>query len=141
MESSKFIQISDGILLEYIYTSQANPTELNTATYPIEIMRDGHTQGSYLFNTDGVSAEMGNYRDISAVAINKNKTQYAYLDTDIGVPYNDFDPELTDSTNLLQTFVPEQNIAYDKIRIHFISGFTFTGYDGIIFETLVPRSH
>jgi len=139
MESSKFIQISDGILLEYIYTSQANPTELNTATYPIEIMRDGHTQGSYLFNTDGVSAEMGNYRDISAVAINKNKTQYAYLDTDIGVPYNDFDPELTDSTNLLQTFVPDQNIAYDKIRIHFISGFTFTGYDGIIFETLVPR--
>ena len=63
MESSKFIQISDGILLEYIYTSQANPTELNTATYPIEIMRDGHTQGSYLFNTDSVSAEMGNYRD------------------------------------------------------------------------------
>ena len=38
---------------------------------------------------------MGNYRDISAVAaIDENKTQYAYLDTsDIGVPYNDFDPE------------------------------------------------
>ncbi|MAO20324.1 MAG: hypothetical protein CMJ25_06180 [Phycisphaerae bacterium] len=139
MESSKFIQLSDGILLEYIYTSQTNPTELNTSIYPIEIMRDGHTDGSYLFNTDSVSAEMGNYRDISAAAINKNKTQYAYLDTDIGVPYNDFDPELTDSANLLQTFNPQQNIAYDKIRVHFVAGFTFTGYDGIIFETLVPR--
>ena len=139
MESSKFIQLSDGILLEYIYTSQSNPTELNTGTYPIEIMRDGHTGGSFLFNTEAVSPEMGNYRDISAVPINKNKTQYAYLDTDVGVPYNDFDPELTDSINLLQSFSPQQNIAYDKIRVHFISGFSFTGFDGIIFETLVPR--
>lgn len=139
MESSKFIQISDGILIEYIYTSQSNPTEFNTSAYPIEIMRDGHTGGSYLFNTDAVSAEMGNYRDISAAAINVNKTQYAYLDTDIGVPYNDFDPELTDSANLLQTFSPSQNIAYDKVRVHFVAGFTFTGYDGIIFEALVPR--
>lgn len=139
MESSKFIQISDGILVEYIYTSQSNPTEFNTSTHPIEIMRDGHTGGSYLFNTDSVSVTMGNYRDISAASISKNNTQYAYLDTSIGVPYNDFDPLLTDSSNLLQTFSPSQNIAYDKIRVHFISGFTFTGYDGIIFETLVPR--
>lgn len=139
MESSKFIQLSDGILLEYIYTSQSDPTELNTGTYPIEIMRDAHTGGSYFFNTDSVSAEMGNYRDISAAAIDKNKTQYAYLDTSIGVPYNDFDPQLTDSVNLLQVFSPQQNIAYDKIRVHFVAGFTFTGYDGIIFETLIPR--
>lgn len=139
MESSKFIQISDGILIEYIYTSQSNPTTFSTATYPIEIMRDGYTGGSYLFNTDGVSAEMGNYRDISTVAINENKTQYVYLDTDIGVPYNDYDPNLTDSANLLQTFNPQQNIEYDKIRVHFISGFSFTGFDGIIFEALVPR--
>ena len=139
MESSKFIQLSDGILIEYIYTSQSNPTEFSTATYPIEIMRDGHTGGSYLFNTDAVAAEMGNYRDISVAAINENKTQYAYLDTDIGVPYNDFDPLLTDSVSLLQSFSPQQLIAYDKIRVHFISGFSFTGFDGIIFETLVPR--
>jgi len=139
MESSKFIQISDGILLEYIYTSQSNPTEFNTSTHPIEIMRDGHTGGSYLFNTDAVSADMGNYRDISAVAVNENKTQYAYLDTDIGVPYNDFDPQLTDTSNLLQTFSPNLNIEYDKVRVHFISGFNFTGFDGIIFEALVPR--
>ncbi len=139
MESSKFLQIADGILLEYIYTSQTDPTEFNTANYPIEIMRDGHTGGSYLFNTESVFLEMGNYRDISVASINSNNTQYAYLDTDIGVPYNDFDPLLTDSVNLLQTFSPQLDIVYDKIRVHFIAGFTFTGYDGIIFETLVPR--
>ena len=139
MESSRFIQISEQILIEYVYTSQATPTTFNTATYPIELMRDANTKGTYFFNTDSVSAIMGNYRDISAVSNNEAKTQYVSLDTDIGVPYNDYSPELTDSANLLQTFNPQLDVAYDKIRIHFISGFSFEGFDGIVFETLAPR--
>ena len=139
MESSKFIQLSEGILVEYIYTDQADPTTFNTATYPIEIMRDAHTGGSYLFNTDSVSSTMGNYRDISAVSITANKTQYAYLDTSIGVPYNDFDVDLTDSVNLLQNFAPNLDVEYDRVKVHFIAGFNFEGNDGIIFEILVPR--
>ncbi len=139
MESSRFIQISEQILIEYVYTSQATPTTFNTASYPVELMRDATTKGTYLFNTDSVSSVLGNYRDISAVSNNETKTQYVSLDTDIGVPYNDFSPALTDSADLLQTFSPELNVAYDKIRVHFIAGFNFEGFDGIIFETLVPR--
>ena len=139
MESAKFIQISPDILIEYVYTSQSSPTTFSTGTYPIEIMRDGHTGGSYMFNTDSVAATMGNYRDISAAAINENRTQYAYLDTDVGVPYNDFDPQLTDSSALLQNFAPSVDIEYDRIRIHFVAGYTFTGFDGLICETLVPN--
>ena len=139
MESSRFIQISEQILIEYVYTSQATPTTYNTATYPVELMRDTNTKGTYFFNTDTVSAVMGNYRDISAVSNNATRTQYVSLDTDIGVPYNDFSPALTDSANLLQTFSPELDIAYDKIRIHFIAGFSFEGFDGIVFESLAPR--
>ena len=139
MESSRFIQISEQILIEYVYTSQATPTTFNTATYPIELMRDANTKGTYFFNTDSVSAVMGNYRDISAVSNNKEKTQYVYLDTDIGVPYNDFSPALTDSANLLQSFTPQLDVAYDKIRVHFVAGFSFEGFDGIVFEALAPR--
>jgi len=139
MESSKFIQISPDILIEYVYTSQSSPTTFNTGNYPIEIMRDGHTGGSYMFNTDSVSATMGNFRDISAAAINENKTQFAYLDTSVGVPYNDFDPLLTDSVALGQTFFPNIDIEYDRIRVHFVAGYSFTGFDGLIFETLVPN--
>ena len=139
MESSRFISISEQILIEYVYTSQSTPTTFNTATYPIELMRDTNTKGTYFFNTDTVSAVMGNYRDISAVSNNTARTQYVSLDTDIGVPYNDFSPALTDSANLLQTFTPELDVAYDKIRIHFISGFSFEGFDGIVFESLAPR--
>jgi hypothetical protein len=139
MESSRFIAISEQILIEYVYTSQASPTTFNTATYPIELMRDTNTKGTYFFNTDSVSAIMGNYRDISAVSNNALRTQYVSLDTDIGVPYNDFSAALTDSANLLQTFSPELDVAYDKIRIHFVAGFNFTGFDGIVFEALAPR--
>ena len=139
MESSRFIQISEQILIEYVYTSQATPTTFNTATYPIELMRDANTNGTYLFNPESVSAVMGNYQDISAAANNANKTQFVYLDTDIGVPYNDFSPALTDTVDLLQTFSPELDVAYDKVRVHFIAGFSFEDFDGIIFEVQVPR--
>lgn len=139
MESSRFLQISPEILLEYTYTDQANPTVFNTSSYPIEIMRDDHTRGTYLFNSDSVINTMGNARDISAAAIDSNKTQYAYLNTDVGVPYNDFDPKLTNTPNLPQTFSPNLDIEYDTVRFHFTSGFDFQNFDGLIFETLIPR--
>ncbi len=139
MESSKFIQLSEGILVEYVYTNQADPTVFNTGAYPIEIMRNAYTGGSYMFNTDTVAATMGNYRDISAVPINAAKSRYVYLDTSIGTPYNDFDPNLTPSANLLQTFSPNINIEYDRVRIHFVAGFSFQDFDGIIFDITAPR--
>lgn len=139
MESSRFLQISPEILLEYTYTDQANPSTFNTATYPIEIMRDGHTSGTYMFNADSVVSTMGNARDISAAAIDSGKTQYAYLNTDVGVPYNDFDPQLTNTVNLPQVFSPNLNIEYDTVRFHFTSGFDFQDYDGLILEVLAPR--
>ena len=139
MESSKFIQLSEGILVEYVYTNQADPTVFNTGAYPIEIMRDAYTGGSYMFNTDTVAATMGNYRDISAVPINADKSRYVYLDTSVGTPYNDFDPNLTPSVNLLQVFSPNVNIEYDKVKIHFVAGFSFQDFDGIIFDVTAPR--
>ena len=140
MESSKFLQLSDQILVEYIYTDQANPAEFNTATYPVELMADGHTQGMYYFNTENVAATMGNYRDISAASITMDRTRYAFLNTDLGVPYNDYDPELTDSVNCLQAFAPDIDIVYDTVRVHFISGFNFEGqYDGVIFDIEATR--
>jgi len=139
MESSRFIQISPEILIEYIYTSQSAPPTFSTATYPIELMRDTQTEGTYFFNTDSVSATMGNYRDISAVPNNKARTQYVSLDTSLSPPYNDSVTFLTDSANLLQTFSPDLLVEYDKVKIYFVAGFNFTGFDGMVFEVLAPR--
>ena len=139
MNSSRFLQISPEILLEYVYTDQANPDTFDTSSFPIEIMKDDYTGGSYMFNSDSVFSTMGNERDISVAAIDENKTQYAYLDTSVGVPYNDFDPKLTSTPNLPQIFSPNLNIEYDTIRVHFTSGFDFQDFDGLIIESLIPR--
>lgn len=139
MESSKFIQLSESILIEYVYTSQTSPAVFNTGSFPVEILRNDHTGGSYMFNTDSVSAVMGNYRDISAVPANAAKNKYVYLNTSVGVPYNDFDPQLTNSSSLLQTFSPNINIEYDRIRIHFVAGFSFQDFDGIVFDVVTAK--
>ena len=139
MESSRFVQLSQDILVEYIYTDQADPTIFNTSAYPIEIMRDGYTNGSYFFNTANVAATMGNYRDISAAAINADKTIYASLNTSVGVPYNDFDTQLTPTSQLLQSFAPDLDIEYDRVKIHFVAGYDFDDYDGVIFDITTQR--
>lgn len=139
MESSKFIQLSEGILVEYVYTSQTDPDVFNTGSHPIEIMKNDYNAGTYMFNTDTVAATMGNYRDISAVPINTGESRYVSLNTSIGTPYNDFDPKLTPSSQLLQTFSPNINIEYDRVRVHFVAGFSFQDFDGIIFDVTAPR--
>lgn len=140
MESSRFIQLTSDILIEYIYTDQSNPTVFNTKDFGIEIMRDAYTSGSYFFNSANVANELGNYRDISAVSITENNTQYASLNTSIGVPYNDFDNNLTSTPQLPQTFSPDIDVEYDKIKIHFVAGFNFDDdFDGIIFEVISKR--
>lgn len=132
MESSKFLQLSNNILVEYVYTSQANPTTFNTATHPIEILRNGYTNDVNLFS---INSDIGNFRGTSAVPINRNRTKYARLNpTTIGIPYNDTDPNLSNSSELSQSFSPELDVEYDTIRFHFTSGFNFIDFDGIIFE-------
>ena len=139
MNSSRFVQLSPGILLEYVYTDQANPDVFNTATYPIELMQDGYTNSTYMFNFISVESTMGNSRDNSAASVSAKNSQYVYLNTSVGVPYNDYDPKFTPTPQLPQTFTPNINIQYDTVRVHFVAGFDFQGYDGIIFEVLAPR--
>lgn len=139
MESSRFLQISPDILLEYVYTDQADPDVFNTSSYPIEIMDNDYTDSSYMFNTDIVFNTLGNKRDISVTSINSDKTEYVYLNSSVGVPYNDIDNNLTSTPNLIETFSPNIGIEYDTIKIHFTSGFDFNNYDGLIIESLIPR--
>jgi len=101
LDSSRYIQISADVLVEYIYTDQASPATFDTSAYPIEIMRDGYTDGSYLWNAANVFGTMGNGRDRSAAAISTNRTEYVSLNSSFGVPYNDYDIKLTNTPQLV----------------------------------------
>ena len=134
MESSRFIQIAEDILIEYVYTNQADPTVFNTSNTPIEILKNEHTSGINFFNSISALLPTGINRNNSAIPINKNKTEYVSLNALVGVPYNDVDSKLTSSSDLLQEFSPNLNVEYDRVKVHFSSGFSFQDYDGIIFE-------
>lgn len=136
---SKYVQLYDGVLLEYIYTNHSSPETFNTSDLPIELMRDEYTDGTYLFNPPAFENISGNVRGSSSAAINSTKTKFASLTTKRSISYNDVDPKLTPSTNLLQIFSPNIDIEYDTVKIHFASGLDFTGFDGFIISLTVQR--
>jgi hypothetical protein len=130
--NSKFLQINPQILVEYIYDDPVSPEVLESDEYKIEILNNAYNSKNYLFNTD--DSGLRNLRDTSAVPINNLESRYVILNKDIPISYNDFDSNLTNTVNLLPSFVPELEVQYDTIKIHFVSGFTFGDYDGYIFE-------
>jgi len=135
--SSKFVQVHPQILLEYIYTDQVSPETHSTLTEGIEILNNSYTGTNYLFSPD--NTYLSNYRDRSVTPINKNRSEYAFLNKDIPLKYNDYDTNLTSTTSLPQTFSPNLDIKYDTIKYHFQSGFDFDGFDAIIFEIRLER--
>lgn len=137
MVSSRFVQIYDGALLEYVYADPADPLVYSSNALPIEIMKDGYTDNTFFFNTGGSLTE--NTRNNSAVPIDSSFSTFASLTTARSISYNDIDSNLTPSDQVLQSFSPSINVVYDTVRIHFAAGFNFGDYDGFIFQANYQR--
>jgi hypothetical protein len=131
-KSSKFIQINPQILLEYIYTDSVNPDVYESDEYGIEILTNKYNNVNYLYSND--STGFNNVRDTSVTSINAANTKYVLLNKDLPISYNDYDDNLTSTVDLIPEFIPEISIEYDTIKLHLISGFSFTDYEGYIFE-------
>lgn len=138
MTSSRFIPIYDGALIEYTYADPSDPLVYSTNTLPIEILNDSYTDNSYLFNPVAYEDITHNSRNISAVPLDDFRN-FASLTTSRSISYNDVDPNLTPSNQVLQTFSPNISVTYDIIKIHFAAGFDFDIYDGFIFQVNYTR--
>lgn len=140
--TSKYIQLNPQILLEYIYQDPVLPTVIDTDANGARIMilNDTYTGTNFMFTEDNPFVPTGNYRTYSAIPINDNRTRYAYLTTNAALNYLDYDTNLPDVASLLAQLstvpnIPVNNVQYDTIRLHLISGFSFaTQGDGFIFE-------
>jgi hypothetical protein len=139
MTSSRFIPIYDGALVEYVYADQVSPLTYSTSTLPIEILTDAYTDNSFLFNPGAYSSITDNTRNVSAVPIDSTYNTFASLTTARSISYNDVDPNLTPSNQVLQTFSPALNVVYDTVKIHFAAGFNFDSFDGFIFQVNYQR--
>jgi hypothetical protein len=140
--TSKYIQLNPQILLEYIYQDPVQPSVIDTDANGARIMilNDTYTGTNFMFTEDNPFVPTGNYRTYSAIPLNTNRTRYAYLTTNVALNYLDFDTNLPDVASLLAQLttvpnIPVNNVEYDTVRLHLISGFSFaTQGDGFIFE-------
>jgi hypothetical protein len=125
--TSSYIQIADYALLEYIYESQ--PVSTSQAR-PLRIYNNYSNQYQFLNSTQATSLT-ANVLDFSAVRMGRESTKWAYLDMDTVTPVIQIDPNIK-LLDLTSSLVPTIN--YDRVRLHFVSGFDFPGIDGVILE-------
>ena len=141
--TSKYIQISSSILLEYIYSDQSvinttgNVFRLSTLTNPIWLLNNGHTGEDTILNDDSceklnefVPLGTGNVRNRSFATIDSSKG--ALLNINRINFYNDYDPLLTHTPDLPIQFDNLHAPVYDTIRIHLVQGFNFETYQGLV---------
>jgi hypothetical protein len=121
--SSKYIQITPYILIEYMYTSQIQPEEHILSFIKIENKYTGTNQ---ILNVDSAVEITGSVRERSAVMI--DKTKYADLDKD------DVPDYLTYDSNLFATIIPSISVPYDTVRFHMLAGYNLEGLDGIVLK-------
>jgi hypothetical protein len=143
--TSKYVQLTSQVLLEYIYQDPVTPdvidTDLNGARNMI--LYNSYTETNFLFTEDNPYVPTGNYRTYSAIPINESRSRYAYLTTNMPLNYLDYDTNLPNVASLLAQLttapnVPVEFMQYDTIRLHLVAGFTFASQgDGIIFEMLL----
>ena len=140
--SSKFIQLSSSVLLEYIYADNSqinvpgNPYRISTTTAPIWEMQNSHTNIPQILNSDSSEKIVpnsptgtGNSRNRSFAQI--SASEIALLDIDKITPYNDYDIDLTNTSSLPITFSSTQAPVYDTIRLHLVQGFNFEQNEGL----------
>ena len=140
--SSKYIQLSSSVLMEYIYADQSvvntvgNQYRLNTTTNPIWLMENAHNNEDIILNGDTAeyiqiasNIGTGNVRNRAFAYIDPYKN--ALLSLQPITPYNDYDPDLTPTANLPVVFSTPQAPVYDTIRLHLVQGFNFETYQGL----------
>jgi hypothetical protein len=148
--SSRYIQLTSSVLMEYIYSDQSeintpgNPYRLNTTTNPIWLMQNGHTNIPQVLNADsaeiiqtGLPLGTANVRNRTFAPI--KSYEGALLDIDKLVYYNDYDPLLTSTASLPITFTNPQAPVYDTIRLHLVQGFNFENNDGLTLSVNIKR--
>lgn len=125
---SKFVQLTDYILLEYRYTDLINPEKFN---HNFTRVVNGHTAEIQLLNADSAEPTTTNVRERSVTKISASK----YVDLD-----KDQVPDwLTYDTQLASTTVTAVNCPYDTVVFHLLAGYNFEDLDGVILEVKAPE--
>jgi hypothetical protein len=133
--SSKYVQITPYLLMEYMYADQPQPETHFVNTGPSTVGYDklvnGYRSGEFqIFNPNNDYYITHNTTQDSVVRISENS--FVTLDSNLIIPFNDYSDELTNSANLPITFPSNLLIVYDSVRYHIRAGYNLGNIDGLI---------
>ena len=133
--SSKYATLTPYMLMEFMYADQPTPENYPVNSGPITVgfnkMTNGYLSDDIqIFNPLSDKQITNNTNENSVVAI--DGSNYVTLDSNLVIPFNDFDDNLTDSINLPVSFPSNINVIYDRVRYHIRAGYNLSNLDGVV---------
>lgn len=136
MPKSRLLKITDYALIEIIYSDDS----ANSSKYGFKIVDNSIEQYRSFFNSDASSSKTGNVLDRSSVQLGSR--QWVRTEQDIPIRYLPTDSRFTvnDLSEVIEAG-QQWEVSYDTIRVHILSGYTFTSSSGFVLEVLYPEKN
>jgi hypothetical protein len=133
--TSKFVQITPYLLMEYRYADQPQPETHPTKTGPDTVgynkLINGFDGGiPQIYNPTRDYDITYNTSDNSVVKMSTNS--FVTLDSNLIIPFNDYADELTNTDEVEIVFPSNIVVVYDTIRYHIRAGYNLGNIDGLI---------
>lgn len=140
--TSKYVQLTPYMVMEYMYADQPNPETYNVNTGSTTVSYDKLING--LVQSIGGTADNGvqNFNQTQDYSVTKNTAlnnvvrvsdnSFIPLNPNAIIPYNDFNSKLTSTADLPVNFSSNFAIVYDSVRYHILAGYNLGNIDGVI---------
>ena len=132
--TSKYVQITSWLLMEYRYADNPNPEINFTNDVGFNRIVNGFKDGDIqIFNQNSAYSITQNTAQVSVVQT--SDTKFVTLDENLIIPYNDYTSELTPSSEMGVDFSPNNfSVVYDSVRFWILSGYNLSNIDGFIMQ-------
>lgn len=135
--TSKFVQLTPYLLMEYMYADEPQPETYFVNSGPITVgyqkMINGYMSDSIqVFNPNSDFDVTHNTANNSVVQIGTNS--FVTLDANLIIPFNDYSEKLTNTADLTITFPSNISVVYDTVRYHIRAGYNLNNIDGLILQ-------
>lgn len=135
MPKSRLVKLNDYALLELFYESDT----LNTNSVGFTIINNTIQDYLQVLNNNNSELASGNVLDRSSVQLGAN--QWVRTEQDVAIPYLSTDPRFEVTSLLAEAPSLQWNVTYDTVRVHILSGYTFTSSSGFVLEVSYPESN
>lgn len=118
---SKYVQLTDFLLLEYEFCRDSSLTSL---TYAQPVVAETTLGSKQYFNKTGVGIT-NNTLELQSIPINSTRSSWYINTTDVSSYYTLFDSS---------TLIPQSSYEHDIIKVHIVSGYNFNDVAGFLLQ-------